>query len=384
MSVLDNFKKKKYYDSTEIRKHNADYYMLLGGRSIGKSHEVKLKCLEEVWDDVKNNKEINHRFIILRRWSEDTKVTNLKSYWNDFVTVDKTHPKPIIETLTKGKYNNIHIRSNEIFLAKVDSKKGTVGVGPKIGYVMSLNLSERYKSGIYTDCTNLIYEEFITDKLYLADEPDTLQDLVSTIARNGKIKVWLIGNTISRLCPYFQTWCLSKIPKQKMGTIDDYLHDIEPDEDGTPRHIKISVEYCESNIGSEMAFGQRRGAISGGIWQSSYKPKLPKIKEKYDIMHRILFKAYEFKFMGELLCDKEDGSVFWYVYPKTTDNGITSTTRIISDKYETSNYFTFSLTPLTEKERIPINLLREGKIVYSDNLTGTEFENVLELYKRPH
>jgi hypothetical protein len=62
----------------------------------------------------------------------------------------------------------------------------------------------------------------------------------------------------------------------------------------------------------------------------------------------------------------------WYVQPKTTP--IQRGTRIISDTEVEDLYTTIGFIPLNESERTIFNFLKQGKIAYRDNLTGTEFE----------
>ena len=79
---------------------------------------------------------------------------------------------------------------------------------------MALSASTHYKSTQYPFVKNMIFEEFVTDGLYLQNECNLLMQLVSTVFRNRKDgKVFLIGNTISRVCPYFYEWELRGIPK---------------------------------------------------------------------------------------------------------------------------------------------------------------------------
>ena len=90
------------------------------------------------------------------------------------------------------------------------------------GTYCALNEYERYKSWAFVDYSYILYEEFITDGVYLNDEPRLLQQFVSTVARLKRITVILIGNTLSRVCPYFNEWCLEGVLKQKQGTIEVY------------------------------------------------------------------------------------------------------------------------------------------------------------------
>ena len=47
---------------------------------------------------------------------------------------------------------------------------------------------------------------------YLHDEPNKLLNFYSTVDRKrGTTKLWLVGNTITRVCPYIQEWGLNDI-----------------------------------------------------------------------------------------------------------------------------------------------------------------------------
>jgi hypothetical protein len=56
---------------------------------------------------------------------------------------------------------------------------------------------------------------------------------------------------------------------------------------------------------------------------------------------------------------------------------------VVTDKPVFYNQITtIGLIPLSEAERQAFAFLSEGKICYSDNLTGTDFENCLHLLKK--
>lgn len=77
-------------------------------------------------------------------------------------------------------------------------------------------------------------------------------DIISTIARRDYVRVFLIGNTISRLCPYFEEWQLTHIKSQKQGTIELYRQFTNQydEKTGEPIVVTIAVEYCE-NTGNQ-------------------------------------------------------------------------------------------------------------------------------------
>ena len=58
--------KKKYYSVERIKKIDAQYKILLGGRNIGKSYAVKNDVVKECYLN-------GNEFIYLRRWDEDIK-----------------------------------------------------------------------------------------------------------------------------------------------------------------------------------------------------------------------------------------------------------------------------------------------------------------------
>ena len=62
-------KDNKYYSLDRIKKVQAHYKMLLGGRNIGKSYAVKHDTIKTCFDSGKH-------FIYLRRWDEDIKTKN--------------------------------------------------------------------------------------------------------------------------------------------------------------------------------------------------------------------------------------------------------------------------------------------------------------------
>ena len=69
--------KQKFYRLTNIEKKNAQYNILLGERSNGKSYAVKEKCLIEAWNDP------DKKFILLRRWDLEIKPNLSEAYFKD-------------------------------------------------------------------------------------------------------------------------------------------------------------------------------------------------------------------------------------------------------------------------------------------------------------
>ena len=82
--------------------------------------------------------------------------------------------------------------------------------------------------------------------------------------------------------------------------------------------------------------------------------------------------------MLQLLQDKT-GNYLIYVKPHTTEIKGREKTRIITDQFSLNLFHSHRfLTDLYKYDTIILTLLVNDKIVYSDNLTGTEFKRLLK------
>lgn len=355
--------KQKFYRLTNIEKKNAQYNILLGERSNGKSYAVKEKCLSDAWNDQ------DKKFILLRRWDLEIKPNLSEAYFKDAP----------ISVITKNECDGVSVYNHKIFLTRFDEKTNKNVKIKHVGYTMALTMEQHYTSGVYTDVKNVIFEEFISRDYYLPQEPQKLMQLISTVARRETIKVYMIGNTISRLCPYFTAWNLRNIPKQKQGSIDTYSYKTDQiNNDGTPVIILIAVEFCEnSGHNSTMFFGSASKMITGGAWQTEELPTLEEPLYKYSEIYHLFIKVMNFTFFCHLLLDDNGGAV-WYVEPKTTP--IHNNERVITDDifYIVKHPYATKFEPLSMVESEALQLMRSGKICYSDNLTGSDFRSCIK------
>lgn len=350
----------KHYNIDNLVNQNADINICWGERSNGKSYQAKHKR------GVIKYLETGKRFILMRRFREEITNEKIEKYFED---VD-------IEKLTKGKYNCITTYRKQIFLSNFDSEKFKITRGEKIGYAVALSTEQNYAGGSFLDVEDIIFEEFMTRSRYLSNEPTKLMNFYATVDRKrGTTKLWLIGNTISRVCPYLYEWGLSNIiAKQKQGTIE--TKEIEAGEDDI---VKLAIEYCESTGTSSHTIGWNKDMMNDGSWQSSPQPHLPKSKKEYNILYRIGFMYQSFKFIGEFLQDKETKDVCWFIYPyeKELDEKLVKFTDVIKP----SIYYQRNIYDITIKNENLQKLLmtfREDKIFYSTDLCGTDFKQVID------
>ena len=346
---------RTYYDISEMLKTNAEYMMLLGQRSNGKSYQVKKTVLEDFYFN-------ETKFIYLRRWKADIKQKEVSTYFDDI---------PIAK-YTNREYNSVRAMNGFIYLCKIED--GLIVEKREMGRYCALNEYDRYKSQVFMNYKNIVYEEFITDSIYLNDEPKLLQQFVSTVARLDKIRVFLIGNTLTRVCPYFHEWCLENVLKQKQGTIEIYKYHMEDNVE-----VKIAVEYCaNTNNKNTMFFGQAAKQIVTGEWDVKEVPKLPRQLYEYEKIYEVMVVYQAFKFVLELLIEPKEGGVIIFVYPYTSNRKIQ---RVITDEFSDKPYISSKLDIDKKPELLMLKALRMDKVCYSDNLTGSDFSKVIEKLK---
>ena len=355
--------KQKFYRITKIKDLHAQYNILLGERSNGKSYAVKEECIRQAWEDP------DHKFILLRRWDLEVKPSLAESYFMDAP----------ISVITEDKCDGVSVYAGKIYLTKMNDDRTKAVKIKQIGYTRGLSIEQHYTSGVYSDVKNIIFEEFISRDYYLPKEPLKLMQFVSTVARRNLISVWMIGNTISRLCPYFTEWQLTNIPRQKQGTIDTYSYKTDQiNDEGQRVEVLIAVEFCEnSGRNSSMFFGSSTKMITGGSWQSEEVPHLKKQITKYTEIYHIVIKVMNFKFFCRLLTD-DKGAAVWYIEPKTSD--IPDSERVITDDpfYIVDHPYASGFQALSSVEASALDLMRRGKICYCDNLTGADFDSCLK------
>lgn len=354
-------KKLDYVKSATIDKilKTCNWLLVLGERSNGKSYASKNLIIKKCIDT-------GCEMIYLRRYDLDCKDSVCVQYFNDCP----------VEVMTDGEYSCIDVYRRGIYLANIDEETNKIKRGKKIGYCQALSNSEHYKSLAFPNVEYIIYEEIVSqDGRYLYNEPNKLQHYISTIYRQRQGKVIMIGNTISRICPYYREWNL-KVARQKLGTIDSYTFHNDNGND-----TRMCVYLTDSlNFNSGMFFGNSAKNITKGAYEVEEYAHLPKNITKYHIMYKVVAEYNEFKFLCQLLRDKETGDIFWFIEPKTTP--IQKLTRVISNQFNSDPMWSQSWRDyISDNERRAFSIFMSGKVCYSDNLTGTEFNNILKFIK---
>lgn len=354
-----------YYTTDNIDKENADYNVIFGERSNGKTTAVLGLILQMHID----SNYINQGALI-RRWEEDFKGKNGVQLFDGIISLGW------IEKWTKGKYNSVLYYSQRWFLVKYnkEGKKVKQEESPFL-YGFSISNEEHYKSTAYPKVKIILFDEFITRQYYLQDEFIKFQNLLSTIIRlRDDVKIYMCGNTVNRFCPYFDEMGLSHIKDMKEGKIDVYSYG--------ETNLKVAVEYSvmpnkkKKKSNKYFAFNNPKlNMIKHGSWEIDIYPHLP-----YPYLPKeVVFKYYiEFdnqKF--ECVVISSHDTVITFIHRKTTP--ITETDYpVYSTKVDPRyNYSNNIYKPRSQVEKVILQLFRDNKIFYQDNEVGEVIRNYL-------
>lgn len=359
----------QYYSLDRILKENAQYNIIFGERSNGKSYAVLLYGIEKF---VYTGKQL----AILRRFDDEIKAGTADSFF-DAIVADGH-----ISRLTNGKYTYVRYRNRKFYLAYYDDglDKDILDSKP-FCYTFAINASDKYKSTSYPNITTICFDEFLSRNIYLRDEFVLFINVVSTIVRSrDDIKIFMLGNTVNQYCPYFTELGLHHIKQQKQGTIETYKC-------GKEGKLRIAVEWCGNlNKGkpSDVYFAfdnPKLEMITGGVWEMALYPHLP---VKYRPNQVLL--TYFIEFDGAILqCEivSTGDSVFTYIHRKTTP--IQNPDRDIVYTMEHSNrpnYARRLLKPVTKWQKKIAYFFAAEKVFYQDNEVGEIVRNYLNASSR--
>ena len=389
--------KQGYYTLKDILPHNADYNIILSGRSIGKSYATEFEERFIYTDDKDNEKTFTGALreawetkactlAYIRRMAEDIKGQNCAEAFQDKI-------EGIIK-MTDGACNFVNQKGTDLYLSYVD-ENGKITNKLKFAKAFAISECERYKSRQFPTITTAIFEEFVTKNRYLPDEVTDFQNLISTIARERKLNTFLIANTINQVCPYFSEWGLVNIPKQEIGSIDTYLVKGR-DMAGNDRVAKVCVEYAKSNdetskkrkSASQIFIGKAQKSITGGAWETENFPHLKDIEWEKDeddkqiidkeILAVFLYECDLHRFIIELCVNGQTGGFFTFVYPAKASKDYSDLHKF-SKVVDVSNHnISNRINKNSNLEMKLAELINNERTCFSDNLTGQNFYNCLK------
>lgn len=194
----------KYYDWAKTLSYDADITMVCGARGIGKTYGLRLQCIR----DYLNN---GFRFAVIMRTKEQMRGA-VPGYFTKIVSENEF---PDVKFRTEGRYGYIATKNKEN--GKPDWEL--------LCYFIALTDEQVMKTHTFANVKRLVFDEFIIDRKdryhnYLADEWTKVANLVSTVSReradddSTKPKLYLLGNALDLVNPYFSQVGINKLPKK--------------------------------------------------------------------------------------------------------------------------------------------------------------------------
>lgn len=358
----------KYYSLNKINKKNATYNVIFGERSNGKTYATLKQVLENYFND-------GSQFAYIRRWSVDVQPKRMNNLFNAIIE------DGYLEKLSGGKFTAIFYRTGRFYLCTYNDKgKPIYNEEDIIGYAFSLSENEHNKANSYPRVTTIIFDEFLTNKIYLPDEFILFMNTVSTIVRQRtNVKIYMLGNTVNKFCPYFKEMGLTNILTMKQGTIDVYTY-------GETK-LKVAVEYADSKKKFKknnfyFAFNNPKlKMITGGAWELNIYPHAPVKWLPKNILFTYFIDFNDSIYQCEII--NKDDNVFTYIHEKTTPIKNPDKDIIYTLDYNPKiNYNINILKPLNDFQNKITWFYTHDRVYYQNNNVGDAINNYLKICRR--
>ncbi|MCS5736410.1 UNVERIFIED_CONTAM: phage DNA encapsidation protein [Kocuria sp. CPCC 205274] len=360
----------KYYSTTKIDKKDATYNVIFGERSNGKTYALLEKGVK---DYVKTGRQMAY----VRRWKED--ITGRRAA-RLFAGLNENGA---IEKITKGAFKGVHYWAGKFYLCNYDEAGKVIYADTDIvAFAFALSDGEHDKSTSFPNVGTIIFDEFLTNRLYLNDEFVLFMNCISTIVRKREdVKIYMLGNTVNKYCPYFAEMGLEHILKMKQGTIDVYTYGDSP--------LTVAVEYCNSpdNPNKEQshkyfAFNNPKlSMITGGAWELNIYPHLPYKYKPKDILLTFFIDFNDTVYQCEVI--QIGDNTFIYVHNKSTPIKDLDNDLIYSLDYSAKpNYNRSVFKPMSKVQQRIAWFFTHDRVFYQDNNVGDAIANYLKICKR--
>ena len=360
---------QEYYNLQPILSEGAHYNLIIGERSNGKTYSTLLYA-------IRLYAKKGFQSALLRRMQEDFVGKRGASLFNPLVDNGE------IEKATGGEFDSVYYYASRWFLCKyIENDKGQferVVDNKPFMYGFAISQMEHEKGNGYPDVKTIIFDEFITRMGYLRDEFVLFMNTLSTIIRSrDDVKIFMLGNTVNKYCPYFDEMGLRHVKDMKQGEIDVYQL-----KHSSGKILKVAIEYCkpfEKGKKSDFYFAfdnQKLEMITSGVWEIDIYPHCPYRYKPKNIMF-IYFIEFDRNLLQCEVVQVED-VCFTFIHRKTTPLKNPDNELIFSTKYDARPNWSRKITrPHTNVERKILEFYTTDKIFYQDNEVGEIVRNYL-------
>lgn len=361
----DNKDDLVYYSYDRILAKNCKYNVIFGERSNGKTYGALKIGIEDYWNT-------GHQTALVRRFFEDFRGKRGQSVCEGLVSNGE------IEKITNGAWTGVKYYSSRWYLTRTNIEGKIIMDEKPFMYGFSLNDMEHDKSSSYPLVKNVIFDEFITRGYYLTDEFVLFMNVLSTIIRQREnVRIFMLGNTVNKYCPYFKEMGLKHISQMQPGDIDVYTY--------SNKNLTVAVEFAtmgknskEKKSNSYFAFDNPKlQMITGGVWELEIYPHLPRKYVPADIVFIYFIKFDEHILQCEII--KIDDFYFTYIHEKTTPIKNEDKDIIFSPEHDPRpNWFRNIRRPRGKIDKRIAYFFSAEKVFYQDNEIGEIVRNYLQ------
>lgn len=355
--------KSKYWNIKPIKAIPAQYRIIYGERSNGKTYGVLL-------DSIKEYVTKNHQFAYVRRWPDDIKTRKMQQLFESICANGE------ISKLTNGEFNGIKYQHGKFYLMATNGEETVVDERP-FCYTFSISAMEHDKSIAYPGIYRIVFDEFISRISYIPDEFPLFMNLLSTLIRDrDDVEIWMLGNTVSKECPYFKEMGLKHIYSQQPGTIDTYSYKKNDNE------LLIAVEYTK-NIASKKSDkyfifdNPKMEMITGGAWELAIYPHLFEKYKPKQIMY-VFFIYYRDTYLQCEWIEGRHGN-FIYIHLKTTPLKGNEDDLVYQIEPTNNPYYFVDITrPIYPIQKRIMEAITGERVCFQDNEIGEIFNDYLK------
>lgn len=301
------FGKLNYVTLDRIKRENAHYNWLIGQRSNGKT----FACFKEM---VENYTHHGKKSALLRRWREDFRGKRGQHMFDGIVNAG------VVKKATSGEWTHIEYYASQWYLARWDDElKKMIKAPEPFCYAFSLSEMEHDKSTSYDDVSLIVFDEAISRQGYLNDEFVIFCNVLSTIIRQRSgesCKIYLLGNTVNKYCPYFREMGLEDVDKMEVGELRVYTYGdsglrvaVQFTDSLTKQGKPSDVFFAFNNPKLQMITGQ------GQVWELEIYPHCPYKYFRNDIIYSYFIDFNNELLQADIVAHGDD--VFTYIHRKT-------------------------------------------------------------------
>ena len=356
--------KNEYYDVDVIDHYNAHYNVIFGKRSNGKTYSILRKI-------VYNAAKGKGQGAYLRRYREDFKGKRGATLFDSLIANNE------ISKATDGKWTTVKFYSDRWFFAKKDENDDRiVADSTPFCYGFSLAQMEHDKSTSYPLITTVVFDEFISRIGYLPNEFVLFMNVLSTIIRQrNNVKIYMLGNTVNKYCPYFQEMGLGHVEDMEAGKIDIYSYGesdlkvaVERTRDHNIEGRKSDVYFMFDNPNLQM--------ITGGAWELDLYPHLPREYGDENIVFKYFIDFNDHILQAEII--QFDDCCFTYIHRKTGEIRHPDSDIVFSSKYDPRpNHIRNIRKPYNNMGRKILSFFHDDQVFYQDNDVGEIVRNYI-------